>query len=66
MVLLGVLGGIGFTMSIFIADLAFEDAGLLAVAKFAVLAGSALAATFGLILGHTSLASPPGPSASRT
>ena len=65
MVLLGMLGGIGFTMSIFIADLAFEDAGLLAVAKFAVLAGSALAATFGLILGHTSPASPPGTSASR-
>ena len=66
MVLLGVLGGIGFTMSIFIANLAFEDEGLLAVAKFAVLVGSALAATLGLILGHTSPASPPGTSASRT
>ena len=65
MVLLGMLGGIGFTMSIFIADLAFEDAGLLAAAKFAVLAASALAATFALILGHTSPASPPGTSASR-
>ncbi len=36
-VLLGLLGGIGFTMSIFIAELAFEDRQLLAAAKFAVL-----------------------------
>jgi len=49
--LLGILGGIGFTMSIFIANLAFEDWRLLAAAKFGVLVGSALAATFALTLG---------------
>jgi NhaA family Na+:H+ antiporter len=52
MVLIGLLGGIGFTMSIFIANLAFDDAGLLAAAKFAVLVASALAATLGLLLGR--------------
>jgi Na+:H+ antiporter, NhaA family len=52
MVLLGLLGGIGFTMSIFMSSLAFEDPGLLRAAKFAVLAGSGLAATFGLIAGR--------------
>ncbi len=48
---LGVLGGIGFTMSIFIAKLAFLDAGLLAAAKCGVLIASSLAAACGLILG---------------
>ena len=50
-VLLGLLGGIGFTMSIFIANLAFGDPALLAVAKFAVLLASALAATLGFLCG---------------
>lgn len=52
MVLIGLLGGIGFTMSIFIANLAFDDPGLLAAAKFAVLVASVLAATLGLLLGR--------------
>ena len=51
----GCLGGIGFTMSIFIAALAFEDPALLAVAKLGVLAGSAGAAVVGLVLGRTLL-----------
>jgi NhaA family Na+:H+ antiporter len=51
--LLGVLGGIGFTMSIFIANLAFADRALLTAAKFGVLSGSALAATLGLFLGRS-------------
>jgi NhaA family Na+:H+ antiporter len=50
--LLGVLGGIGFTMSIFIANLAFEDLPLLVAAKFAVLLASTLAGCLGLILGR--------------
>jgi len=50
--LLGLLGGIGFTMSIFIANLAFEDTQLLAAAKFAVLLASVLAAALGLVLGR--------------
>ena len=52
LMLLGVLGGIGFTMSIFIANLAFDDPALLVAAKFAVLAGSAIAATLGVTLGR--------------
>jgi Na+:H+ antiporter, NhaA family len=51
--LLGILGGIGFTLSIFIANLAFEDRRVLATAKFAVLVGSALAATLALTLGRS-------------
>ncbi|MGD9945716.1 MAG: Na+/H+ antiporter NhaA [Burkholderiaceae bacterium] len=49
--LVGLLAGIGFTMSIFIAMLAFDDAGLLAAAKLGVLMGSALAAALGLAWG---------------
>ena len=51
-VLLGLLGGIGFTMSIFISNLAFEDPRLLAAAKFAVLVASCIAATLGFVLGR--------------
>ncbi|MBB2190099.1 Na+/H+ antiporter NhaA [Gluconacetobacter azotocaptans] len=46
--LIGLLGGIGFTMSIFIAMLAFEDANLLGAAKLGVLAGSVIATASGL------------------
>jgi len=49
--LLGVLGGIGFTMSIFIANLAFDDPVLLAAAKLAVLIASVVAAALGVVLG---------------
>jgi NhaA family Na+:H+ antiporter len=64
MVLLGILGGIGFTMSVFIADLAFEDRALLAAAKFAVLLGSAIAATLAFLLGRSqSTAAPLNPRA---
>jgi NhaA family Na+:H+ antiporter len=51
-VLLGFLGGIGFTMAIFISNLAFEDSVLLASAKFAVLVASGAAAILGLLLGR--------------
>ena len=53
LLLIAVLGGIGFTMSIFIAALAFTDPLLLANAKFAVLLASALAAVVALILGRS-------------
>lgn len=49
--LIGCLAGIGFTMSIFIATLAFADASLLGAAKLGVLLASALAACLGLALG---------------
>ena len=51
LLLLGLLAGIGFTMAIFIANLAFADARLLAVAKFAILIASVLAAALGFAFG---------------
>jgi NhaA family Na+:H+ antiporter len=49
--LVGLLAGIGFTMSIFIAMLAFTDERLLNAAKLGVLSGSLLAALLGLAWG---------------
>ena len=46
--LIGLLAGIGFTMSIFIAMLAFTDDKLLDAAKFGVLLGSLISLTLGL------------------
>lgn len=46
--LVGLLAGIGFTMSIFISMLAFSDEGLLTAAKLGVLLGSLIAAMLGL------------------
>lgn len=45
----GMLGGIGFTMSLFISGLSFTDASLLTFSKLGVLAGSGLSAIFGLL-----------------
>jgi NhaA family Na+:H+ antiporter len=47
----GFLGGIGFTMSLFVCNLAFDNE-LLATAKLAVLVGSTLAAIGGLVVGR--------------
>ncbi|MGY3618350.1 NhaA family Na+:H+ antiporter [Bradyrhizobium sp. USDA 10063] len=49
--LIGLLAGIGFTMSIFIALLAFDDESLLAAAKLGVLVASVVAACLGLSWG---------------
>lgn len=49
--LVGLLAGIGFTMSIFVGGLAFEAAALLGAAKLGILAGSAIAAMLGLAYG---------------
>jgi NhaA family Na+:H+ antiporter len=46
--LIGLLAGIGFTMSIFIAMLAFSDDKLLDAAKLGVLLGSLISVTLGL------------------
>jgi NhaA family Na+:H+ antiporter len=50
-VLIGLLAGIGFTMSIFVAMLAFTDADLLGAAKLGVLLGSTVAGILGLAWG---------------
>ena len=47
----GCLGGIGFTMSIFISNLAFANAELLAAAKLGVLVASLIAGAVGLVAG---------------
>jgi NhaA family Na+:H+ antiporter len=46
----GILGGIGFTMSIFIVNLAFDDLHLIQLAKISVLFSSTLAALFGFLI----------------
>lgn len=51
LLLVGCLGGIGFTMSIFIANLAFASPELLSAAKLGVLGASTLAMVVGLSLG---------------
>lgn len=56
LVVLGVVAGVGFTMALFIARLAFTDARLLTAAKLGVLAASGAAAVLGLLLGRLLLA----------
>lgn len=43
----GILGGVGFTMAIFVANLAFDDAALVTTAKVGILSASALAGVLG-------------------
>jgi len=56
LVVLGVVAGVGFTMALFIARLAFVDVKLLAAAKIGVLVASGGAAIGGLIIGRVWLA----------
>jgi NhaA family Na+:H+ antiporter len=56
LVVLGVVAGVGFTMALFIAQLAFTEATLLAAAKIGVLVASGGAAILGLVLGRLLLA----------
>ncbi len=46
----GLLGGIGFTMSMFISNLAFNDEGLIITSKLSILIVSTLAALLGLLI----------------
>lgn len=46
---IGFLGGIGFTMSMFISQLAFNDSYLIVTSKLSILFGSILSAFWGLI-----------------
>ena len=45
----GMVAGIGFTMSIFIALLAFEDAELIKISKLSIIVASTLAAVFSML-----------------
>ena len=48
----GLLGGIGFTMSIFITLLAFDDAAMINDAKLSILLASLIAGVFGFLMLH--------------
>jgi NhaA family Na+:H+ antiporter len=56
LVVLGAVAGVGFTMALFIAQLAFAHPQLLAAAKLGVLIASAVAAVVALVLGRLMLA----------
>ncbi len=51
----GILAGIGFTVSLFITSLAFEDANYVAGSKIGILAGSLLATLIGVLVLKASL-----------
>jgi len=53
--LVGMVGGIGFTMSLFVAQLAFPRGPLLDTAKLAILIGSTVSMIIGLIYGRVAL-----------
>ena len=58
-VVVGIVAGVGFTMALFVAELAFHDGPLLDAAKLGVLAASTLAGVLTLVVGRLVL--PKGP-----
>lgn len=46
----GILGGVGFTMAIFVANLAFDDAAVITAAKLAILSASLIAGVVGFLV----------------
>jgi NhaA family Na+:H+ antiporter len=55
LLVVGAVAGVGFTIALFIAQLAFADAALLAAAKPGVLIASGVAAVLALVLGRVML-----------
>lgn len=55
LLVLGMVAGVGFTMALFVAQLAFAQPHLLGVAKLGVLVASVIAGAIGLIVGRASL-----------
>lgn len=66
LLVVGTVGGVGFTMALFIAQLAFVDPAALGVAKVAVLVGSLLAGVAGVALGLLLLPKSTGPEAAQS
>ena len=63
---LGLVAGVGFTMALFIAQLAFADLELLTAAKLGVLVASGIAAVLGVGLGVSLLSTAPTPGAAQS
>jgi Na+:H+ antiporter, NhaA family len=61
----GMVGGIGFTMALFIAQLAFSPGTLLETSKLAILCGSGMAGAMSLLSGYRIL-KPHGPGSAIT
>lgn len=66
LIVLGLVAGVGFTMALFIAQLAFTDAQLLDAAKLGVLTASGVAAILALIVGRVLLGTDVSPDAALT
>jgi len=64
--IVGLVAGIGFTMALFIASLAFPPGPLIEVAKLGILAASAVAAVIGSVAGRLALTVTPGAKAAKT
>ena len=64
--LVGAVAGIGFTMAIFIAELAFDDERLQSTVKLAVLLASSLAASLGVAVGLLGWRRPEAPDEPRS
>ena len=64
--LVGVVAGIGFTMALFVAQLAFPPGALLETAKLAIITGSVLAALLSVGLGRVLLPAVVDPRAAAT
>jgi Na+:H+ antiporter, NhaA family len=62
----GMVAGIGFTMALFIAQLAFPSGPLLETAKLAILCGSGLAGALSLVVGYRTLTTDHGSDAATT
>ncbi|WP_437549961.1 Na+/H+ antiporter NhaA [Sorangium sp. So ce367] len=62
----GCVAGVGFTMAIFTAGLAFDEAAMLAAAKLGVLLASTVAAVVGLLVGRLALSGTAAAGAART
>jgi NhaA family Na+:H+ antiporter len=60
------VGGIGFTMALFIAQLAFPPGMLLETAKLAILCGSGFAGVLSLLVGYQILKGDHSPDAAST
>ena len=66
LVVLGVVAGVGFTMALFIAQLAFPEPRLLAAAKIGILVASAVAGIVAFVLGKVFLPKAVSAHAART